>query len=181
MIKINLLPVKRKRRPKVVPPKLPVFPIVIGLIFALAVSGYRWFSMESNISTLRAEKSSAERKLIDLKVKIREVEDFEKDNKRFEEKTDIIEQLRKNQSGPVCLLDEVSKGIPERLWLSALNESGGTVTLDGLSFSNSDIVTFVGNLKASPYLTDVALIESRQTTQEAIAVYQFKLTFRVKV
>jgi type IV pilus assembly protein PilN len=181
MIKINLLPVKKRRKPKVAVPKIPILPI--GIVFAVTaiVAGYFWFSLENKISTLKADKTTKEKTLADLKSKIKEVENFEKDNKSFEEKTNIIEQLRKAQSGPVRLLDEISSGIPERVWLSSLNESGGTVNIEGLAFSNSDIVAFVNNLKGSKYLIDVGLIESRQTTQEKVPVFQFKLTCKVKV
>lgn len=181
MIKINLMPVKKRRRPKVTVPKVPILPMMIVSALTLIAVGYLWFSIENKISTLKADKVSKEKTLAELKIKIKEVENFEKDNKRYEEKTNIIEQLKKNQSGPVRLLDEISSGIPERVWLSSLNESGGTVNIEGLAFSNSDIVSFVTNLKGSKYLIDVGLIESKQAVQEKVPVYQFKLTFKIKV
>lgn len=181
MIRINLLPVKKKRKPKVAVPKVPIIPMVIVFAITSLVAGYLWVSLERKISTLKVDKTSKEKILADLKSKIKEVENFEKDNKRFEEKTSIIEQLRRNQSGPVLLLDEISSWIPERVWLSSLNESGGNVNIEGLAFSNSDIVAFVTNLKGSKYLTDVGLIESKQTVQEKAPVFQFKLTCKVKV
>lgn len=191
MIKINLLPEKEKKKarvaiPKIVIPKItipgvPTLPMSVVSFITLIVLGFLWVSIENKISVRNAEKKTKEKTLSELKAKVKEVEYYERDNKNFEEKTNIIEQLRKAQSGPVRLLDEISTGIPERVWLSSLNESGGTVNIEGLAFSNSDIVLFVNNLKDSRYLTDVFLIESRQTSQEKLSVYQFRMICKVKV
>lgn len=181
MIKINLLPVKKKRKPKVEIPKIPILPMVLVTAVTLIAVGFVWFTVESKISKLKTEKASKEKTLADLKTKIKDVENFEKDNKKLEEKKNIIEQLKKNQSGPLRLLDELSSCLPERVWLSTLNESGGTVSVEGFAFSNSDIVIFVNNLKGSKYLSDVGLIESKQTAQEKVPVYNFKITCKVKV
>jgi len=191
MIKINLLPEKEKKKarvaiPKIVIPKMtipgvPTLPMSVVSFITLIVLGFLWVSIENKISVRNAEKKTKEKTLSELKAKVKEVEYYERDNKNFEEKTNIIEQLRKAQSGPVRLLDEISTGIPERVWLSSLNESGGTVNIEGLAFSNSDIVLFVNNLKDSKYLTDVFLIESKQTSQEKLSVYQFRMICKVKV
>lgn len=191
MIKINLLPEKKKKKarvaipkiaiPKITIPSVPILPMAVVSVITLVVLGFLWFSIENKISVRNAEKKTKEKTLSELKAKVKEVEYYERDNKNFEEKTNIIEQLRKAQSGPVRLLDEISTGIPERVWLSSLNESGGTINIEGLAFSNSDIVLFVNNLKDSKYLTDVFLIESRQTSQEKLSVFQFRMICKVRV
>lgn len=191
MIKINLLPEKKKKKarvaipkiaiPKITIPSVPTLPMAVVSVITLVVLGFLWFSIEKKISVRNAEKKTKEKTLSELKAKVKEVEYYERDNKNFEEKTNIIEQLRKAQSGPVRLLDEISTGIPERVWLSSLNESGGTINIEGLAFSNSDIVLFVNNLKDSKYLTDVFLIESRQTSQEKLSVFQFRMICKVRV
>lgn len=191
MIKINLLPEKKKKKarvaipkiaiPKITIPSVPTLPMAVVSVITLVVLGFLWFSIEKKISVRNAEKKTKEKTLSELKAKVKEVEYYERDNKNFEEKTNIIEQLRKAQSGPVRLLDEISTGIPERVWLSSLNESGGTINIEGLAFSNSDIVLFVNNLKDSKYLTDVFLIESRKTSQEKLSVFQFRMICKVRV
>ncbi len=182
MIRINLFPAARKKKKtKMAVPQVPVIPMVaVFTVTAIAV-GYFWFTLENKVTTLKREKSAKEKTLAELKEKIKEVENFERDNKIYEERTNIIEKLRRAQSGPVHLLDELSSLIPERVWFLSMNESGGTVTIEGNSFSNSDIVTFVNNLKGSKYLSDVGLVESKQTTQEKIPVFHFKLTCKIKV
>jgi type IV pilus assembly protein PilN len=182
MIRINLLPsARKKKKAKMAVPQVPIIPMAAVFAVTAIAAGYFWFTLENKVTSLKREKSTKEKTLSELKEKIKEVENFEKDNKLYEERTNIIEKLRRAQSGPVRLLDEISSWIPERIWLLSMDESGGTVTIEGNAFSNSDIVTFVNNLKGSKYLADVGLLESKQTTQEKIPVFHFKLTCKVKV
>jgi type IV pilus assembly protein PilN len=96
----------------------------------------------------------------------------------LEEKNRIIGQLKKNQSGPVHLLDELSRNLPDRVWLLAMSEQGGKIDLEGRAITNSDIVDFVNNLKRSPFFKDIQIIESRQSSdnEKKISLYNFKLT-----
>jgi Tfp pilus assembly protein PilN len=42
------------------------------------------------------------------------------------------------------------------------------------------VVRFIDNLKASPLLKDVMLLETSQTTQDKIDIYKYKLQFVYK-
>ncbi|MBI5025578.1 MAG: PilN domain-containing protein [Nitrospirae bacterium] len=179
MIKINLLPVKRKKKPK--PISALFFSGVFISILAVLVIGYLFFYYTNKVSELKAQKAAKESKIVELKAKIKEVENYEKDNKVYEEKKNIIELLKRKQNAPLRLLDEVSAMLPKGVWLTSLVETGGAVNLEGYAFTNSDLVGYVDNLKGSKYLTDVALLESKQATIENATVYQFKMTLKVKV
>ena len=116
-----------------------------------------------------------------LKSKLIEVRNYEKDNEEFRNKTNITEQLKKNQIVPLRLLDEVSEMLPKGVWLTELTDQGSVVSIQGYAHTNYDLVTYVQNLKGSKYLENVSLIESRQTDVEKFTIYKFKLTFKVKV
>jgi Tfp pilus assembly protein PilN len=61
-----------------------------------------------------------------------------------------------------------------------LSENSNNVNIDGEAFTNEELVRFIDNLKASPLLTGVMLIESNQSTQDAIEIYKYKLQFVYK-
>ena len=112
----------------------------------------------------------------ELKEKVKEVESYEENKKNLQEKNAIIEQLRKNQSGPVHILDEISTGVESlKLWLDSLNVKGNSVDLSGKAITNADIVEFVDRLKKSRYFSNVTLLESRQVVEDGISIYQFKI------
>lgn len=179
MIKVNLLPVKRKKKPKPLPSFLIV--TVIVTIVICVVMAFLAFFFNSRLSAKKVDFAKNERKIAELKDKIKAVEDFEKRNKAFNERSDIIEQLSKNKSVPVKILDEISSLMPNGIWIHGMTFSGGSINIEGYGFTNTDIVTYVDNIKNSQTFTEVYLQESKSAEMEKIPLYMFKLTFKMKV
>lgn len=179
MIKVNLLPVKRRKKPKPIPAFMVTMILVtisVGIIMAYLV-----FFFNSRLEAKKVQFKENEKKIAEIKEKIKAVENFEQVNKLFQQRTSIIEQLRKNQSIPVKLLDEISKLLPNGVWLQTMTMSGENINIDGYAFANSDVVSYVDNLKNSKIFTEIYLQESKSSTIEKIPVYMFKLTFKMKV
>ena len=179
MIRINLLPTGKAKRVKKrteLQTQLMLAGVSVGLTVILC--GYFWWQLNHQITVLRNERGKATKERDDLKEKVKEVENFEQNKKVLEEKNRIIAQLKKNQSGPVHLLDELSKNLPDRVWLVSMNEQGGKLDLEGRAITNADIVDFINNLKRSPFFKDVQIVESRQANdnEKKISIYNFKLT-----
>jgi Tfp pilus assembly protein PilN len=65
----------------------------------------------------------------------------------------LIEQLRREQIGPVHMLDQISRALPPMLWLTELRqaENGTEVLIDGKATSLTGLSDFVANLEASGY------------------------------
>jgi type IV pilus assembly protein PilN len=178
MIKINLFPVKRKKKAKPIPAFLLVT-IVVTLVSGV-VMAYLVFFFNSRLAAKKAQVAVNEKTIAELKAKIKAVENFEQRNKTFKERSDIIEQLSKNKSMPVKILDEISALLPIGVWVSSLSVSEGGISIDGYGFTNPDIVSYVDNLKNSKLFTEVYLQETRSVEMEKIPAYVFKLTFKVK-
>jgi len=179
MIKVNLLPVKRKRKPKPISTFFIV--TVIATLVISIVMAYLVFFFNSRLNAKKSLFNTNEKKIAELKEKIKAVEDFEKRNKTFKERNDIIEQLSKNKSIPVKTLDEISTLLPTGVWISSLSVAGGGVNISGYGFTNPDIVLYVDNLKNSRLFTEVYLQETKSVEIEKIPLYMFNLTFKVKV
>jgi type IV pilus assembly protein PilN len=176
MIKINLLGGGRaKKARKRIEIPFQMAGVIGGVVLLFGGMGFAWWYLSSTVSALTQQTVTLNQELTALKATVKEVENFEKDKKTFEEKIGIIQQLRKNQSGPVHLLEEISKSLPDRVWLVSMSEQGGKIDLDGKAVTNAEIVDFINNLKASRYMSDIQLIESRQVSEGGIPVYSFKL------
>src|SRR3989442_11118357 len=88
-----------------------MFQLVVGLGIVLVfvgACGYRWQMLVDEVALKTQIKESKTKELDALKKKVQEVEDYEKNKRLLEDKNRIIEQLRKNQGGPVRLLDYLS-------------------------------------------------------------------------
>jgi type IV pilus assembly protein PilN len=180
MIKINLLSSqKAKKTRKKIEIQSQLILASVALSVVILICGYVWMVLSERVDHLESEKIRLTTELEVLKTKVKEVENYERDKKVVEEKIKVIEQLRKNQSIPVLLLDEVSRSLPERVWLMSLSEQGGVVDLDGKATTNSEIVDFINNLKKSSIFKDVQILESRQSTEGTISIYSFKLKWAI--
>jgi type IV pilus assembly protein PilN len=179
MIKVNLLPIKRKKKARPLPAFLIV--TVIVTVIVCIIMAYLSFFFSSRLSSRKAQFAGNEKKIAELKEKIKAVEDFEQRNKTFQQRNDIIEQLSKNKSVPVKILDEISALLPTGVWLQSLVITSAGISMEGLGFTNADIVMFVDHLKSSTMFTDVYLQESRSVEIEKVPAYMFKLSFKLKV
>jgi len=180
MIKINLLPTKKKPPKKVIDLQQQVILAVLILVLVVIALGYYWKTQNDRIARLENEKVAAEKQIADQDNKLKEVKNVEEERKKVTERIEIIEKLKKNQAGPVRLLDVVSTALPKGVNISSLSETNNNVNIDGDAFTNEDVVRFIDNLKASPLLKDVMLLETNQSTQDKIDIYKYKLQFSYK-
>jgi type IV pilus assembly protein PilN len=180
MIKINLLPTKKKPPKKVIDLRQQLLLALLVLILVVMGMWFFWNMQQNKIIALEGEKTRAETRLREQDIILKEVKNVEEERKKVAEKIEIIEKLKKNQEGPVRLLDEISKALPLGVNLSSMTESSNSVTLDGEAFTNDDVVRFVDNLKASPLLSGVTLIETSQAKREGLDIYKYKLQFIYK-
>lgn len=180
MIKINLLPTKKRTPKKVI--DLQQQMILSGLVISLVFLGmwYYWSMQRDHIVRLESDKTASEKRIADQDNMLKEVKNVEDERANVRVKIEIIKKLKKNQAGPVLLLDVVSSTIPKGVSVTALSEKNNVVSLDGNAFSNEDVVKYIDNLKDSPLLTDVMLLETSQSAKKEIDIYQYKLKFVYK-
>ena len=179
MIRINLLPVRHKKKDVQAYTALLQAAVILGITLLIVIIFS--FYLIGKVSDLRTDEAAKAKRLQELQVVLKEVENYEKDNAAYKQKTQIIEQLKKNQHAPLRLLDEVSALLPKGVWLTSMVEKSGIVDISGFAFTNANLVEYVQNLKGSKYMQEVTLIESRQTSVENTFIYSFKLTFKLKV
>ncbi len=179
MIKVNLLPVKKKKKSK----PLPTFLIstVFVTLASVLILGYLVYFFSSRVSAKQAQVVQNEQKIQELKEKIKSVEDYENRKAVFQQRIGIIEQLSKNKTIPVKILNEVSALLPEGVWITSMDVTGMDISLGCTAYTNTDVVNYVNNLKNSNFFTDVYLQESVQAQITGMSAYNFRLTLKVKV
>ena len=149
MIRINLLGVERQKTRKA-----PAFDlgqrltVACSLILVAAVVGIGWWywALSTSSAQVDAEIAVAQQEAARLQALIAEVQRFEAQRSRLQQRVQLIEQLRGGQAIPVQLLDHVSRSLPEMLWLTDMNQEGGAVTIQGKSTTLVALSDFVGSL-----------------------------------
>lgn len=183
MIRINLL--SEGRRPVVARRTRPtlslggqdpsVYLLGAGLVLGLLVSGLFWFWLSMQISAKDRSIASAQKEYDELRPYIEEVEAYELQKAELERKVSVITDLRNRQHGPVQIMDEVSRALPELVWLEQMDITGNTVTLRGRAFNTNAVATFLENLSRvaefrEPSLRDLPADRTGDT-------YSFNLNF----
>jgi type IV pilus assembly protein PilN len=166
MIKINLLEVEKERRVKA--PSVGGNPttILAILIFGLAAAGFISYYLYKNSQEAALQKDveqKREKKKL-LEPYIKKVDELERRRNELAKKNRAIEELRSQRTIPVHILDEVSRSLPEYLWLNTLSIKGNTLSIDGETLQEQAIPTFMKNLDASEFIGTASLIETHQKT-----------------
>ena len=102
-------------------------------------------------SSRRRISSKGEREMQQLRSVLAQVQKFEASKAQLQQRVTLIEQLRRGQSGPVHILDEISKAVPERLWLTDMTQKGDDIVLAGMTTSLTGLSDFVANLEGSTW------------------------------
>ena len=153
MIRINLLSVERRAQKSAALDSAQRITLLCSLILvgsAIAI-GYWFWSLRAESTQLDQDIAAARQETARLATVLRQVERFESRKQQLEQRVLLIEQLRKGQSGPVHLLDQISRSLPDRMWLTQLKQEGTALTIEGRASSLTALSDFVGNLEASPF------------------------------
>lgn len=179
MITINLLPVREAKKRETELKQAVIVGSVLGgtllLIVAIhvAISG-RISSVNDQIQTTQAE-------IDELSKVIGNVAEFKKRKADIEEKLAVIRTLEANRGGPVHVLDEIASRLPEKLWLTRLNESNGSLSVEGLSIDNETIAAYMTKLEESPYFENVELERSELEEGGPVKLNRFTISCSVAI
>ena len=189
MIRINLLSQERekpKRRASAAPVAFESgqrIAVACTLILALAALGVAWWywSLRREATQLTDQIAAAEQETARLRSLIVQVNQFEERKARLQERVTLIEQLRRGQSGPVHLLDEVSRAVPEMLWLTQLEQKGADVMIEGRCTSLTSLSDFVDNLARSGWFRKpVEITDSQVETVQAAGTDVIKFSVKAQ-
>jgi type IV pilus assembly protein PilN len=175
MIRINLLAVEKARTKKASARVLipPVHRVTVGasLILIATILGIGWWflALRQRSAQLDRDIASAEAETVKMRSVLAQVQKFEARKAQLTQRVTLIEQLRKGQAAPVHVLDEISRSLPERLWLVELRQVGSDFTLTGFAASLSSVSDFVANLEATKWFKKPVEILDSQVTTDKVA------------
>ena len=157
-------------------PKLKV--LVVLVLAGLLNLGY-WYRLDHQSKAIAAQMKVAEQKnreLADVKARFLERQTQANNYKR---RVDVIDGLRQNQTGPVNLLAMLGETInnTEAVWLSKMDDTGGSVNLGGTALSADAVANLIANLQKTGFFKAVEIKETYQDDQiKDMQAFQFTLT-----
>ena len=160
MIRINLLTEAKAAAARKKAPILPTGARLNNLLFfggiaVFLIAAGLWFFVRLHDKRVLGEEIARARLEADrLRSIIEEVKGYEDKKKSLEEKIALINNLKTNQKGPVRLMDEISKALPDLVWLSSLEVAGNQITMKGKTLAPTAVATYLENLKKSPFFAE---------------------------
>jgi type IV pilus assembly protein PilN len=181
MIRINLLAVdrggaaKKSRTPGVTAAQRVTIGAALILLSTLVTVGWWFWALHTRGVRLDEDIVQAETKANQLRSVLAQVQKFETRKAVLQQRVTLIEQLRRGQSGPVHILDEISKALPDRVWLVSLGQREKDFSMDGRTTSLSGVSDFVANLQSSPWFKNVEILDSQVDQTAAGPMVRFTL------
>ena len=184
MIKINLLAERKAAKAKAKGKTSAPLNFEMGgsqnlllagiMVVGLLVSGFWWWARVSELNRVRQDKVTAEVELKRLEDVRKKAEAFKTQKELLERKINLITELKKKQAVPVHILDQVSRNLPEFMWLDSLTANANAISIVGKATTYNAVSNLYDNLRASGQFSDVVL---GKTTEIAEGV-SFSLTCR---
>ena len=177
-MRINLLAPERATKKTTSGPALPSAGALQSyLLLALFAGGAAvlcagaWWFQSNKLEDLDTRIAADQKRQQDLLAIKQQVDAFQQKKAVLENKVAVIEMLRTAQKSPVHMLDEVSKALPDYVWLGQMNETTGAVRFGGQSNSLAAVADFISALQTSGWFPQVELV----STKEANALVDFSL------
>ena len=179
MIRINLLGHETAKPKRRAIPTLSMggsenAPFILVVVAAVVLVAAAWWWQDRSMRDLRAthqQVTAENEQLAETALRVVELEDR---RASVNQRLGIIVDLKKNQSGPVLLLDQISRELSNSVWLTDLTLSAGNVSIIGEGLSELAITDFAQNLRLSPLFADT-LLDYTQDTENSV---QFQLSTR---
>jgi Tfp pilus assembly protein PilN len=180
MIKINLLAERKAAKVK----SATSFKFEMGgsqnlllagiIVVGVLVAGGWWWARVSELKRVQQAKVAAQAELKRLEEVRKKAEAFKTQKELLERKINLITELKKKQAVPVHILDQVSRNLPEFMWLDSMTASANAINIVGKATTYNAVSNLYDNLRASGQFSDVVL---GKTTEIAEGV-SFSLTCR---
>jgi len=183
VILINLLPHReeaRKRRKEAFQATM-FASFLLGLVIAGAI--YWWFQIM--ITDQQAKNNFLQQEIKVLEEQIKEIASIEDEIAALRARQKAVEDLQSDRNLPVHLLTELVKQLPDGVYITAIGQTGQTITMQGMAQSNERVSELLRNLSANtPWLDKPELSEITANTislsqRDQRRVSSFNLKFQL--
>jgi type IV pilus assembly protein PilN len=183
VILINLLPHREARRAQ----RKRAFFIGLGGSFAggLLIAAL-WYTGLQQVTAAQNERNAFLRaEIARLDTQIKDIATLRQDIDALKARQRAVEDLQTDRNVPVYLLNELTRQVPEGVYLTSINQQGQTVSMRGIAQTNERVSELLRNtFYNSPWLEKPELIEIKAVTQgagrDARRLFEFSMRVSLK-
>lgn len=181
--RVNLLPHREAKREL----QKKLFWVMTGLsaVAGLLMIAVVWTVLQGYISNQEARNEFVRNENRKLDTQIKEIATLRQEIESLRARQRAVEDLQADRNQPVYLLDEITKQVPEGIYLRTIKQEDRRVNVSGWAASNERVSEFLRNLQNnSRVLEKPELIEIKVAGQGPTGmnrrVFEFSLNFTMK-
>jgi type IV pilus assembly protein PilN len=184
VILINLLPHREEKRVA----RKRAFFVALGIaaVVGAVVVGI-WYSLLQQLtSAQQARNNFLKSEIAKLETQIKDIANLRNEIEALKARQRAVEDLQTNRNIPVYLLDELVKQTPEGIYLTAIRQNGGVVTVTGIAQTNERVSEFLRNAQYNskwlerPELVEIKAVTMTTTNKEQRRLFDFSMRVTMK-
>ncbi|HJW04152.1 MAG TPA: PilN domain-containing protein [Azospira sp.] len=177
MIRVNLLPHREEKRKA----RRQQFFALGGLVCVLAglIVFLGYTVIGGYISSQEEKNDFLKKEIAVLDKQLEEIKRLKEQTQALLARKQVIESLQRDRAEAVRLLSELTKQMPEGVYLKSMKQEGQKVSIGGYAQSNARVSTLMRNLEASPWLEKPNLIEIKAADVNKRRLNEFSMTFMI--
>lgn len=182
MIRINLLPRKLIEKKKI--GAFVVF-VSISILFSVLICVLLFLPLRDELQAAKRRLELEQLTLRKYRPILQELEELKREESELQARLTLIENLIVSRSPWSQVLYEISRALPEKIWLTELTKEtqgkGQILAIEGSSLSKTiDIGKFMENLTKSPLFTEVVLLGMTKRTMDKREVMDFAISCKLR-
>ncbi len=182
MIRINLLP-----RELIDKKKVGGFIVFVSIctLFTILICVLLFLPLRDRIQAAKRQLEIEKLAVGKYRPILQKLEELKREESKLQARLNTIENLIISRSPWSQVLYEISRALPEKIWLTELTkepqEKEQIITIHGSSLSKTiDIGKFMENLTRSPLFAEVALLMMTKRTIDKREVMDFTINCKLK-
>ncbi|MGH9535870.1 MAG: PilN domain-containing protein [Terriglobales bacterium] len=152
------------------------------LILAVVLLVGHNFYLQHQASVLAVQTAAAQQEASRLQAVRREFQQTVQRRQLLQQRIQMINTLKQNQSGPSSLLAALRQGVDgaPAVWLDSVGEKAGVLTIHGSALDFDAVANLMTSLRNTGYFTQVSLASSaQQTVKRGVWPFAFVLTAHI--
>jgi len=143
------------------------------VLTAIAVIMLTMLAYSQMISGQERRNTRLTDEINELQRSIEEIDGLERQKERLLARMEIIDQLQKSRPEIVHLFDELTRQLPEGVYLTGVKQSGSRIEVRGVAQSSTRVSALMRQIDASEWLADPEVEKVETTTAGASRQAEF--------
>lgn len=171
--RINLLPWREMRRKE---QDRQLLTIAVGAWILMGVIiFYAHIHVSALIENQNKRNDFLNQEIAKVEKEIKEIAELKKKRADLIARMNVIYQLQGDRAKVVHLFDELARKLPEGIYLTSLNHTGGSIALKGTAQSNARVSALMRNLDSSDWFAEPELEVITVKAQGSDRVSEFSM------